>query len=125
MRIADLESELELSRKNEAALARDLEDVRQELHVLRRAVGGAPKQDLFRAIQAHQAVVKLTEQIFGEAPTVSQESEPELNRDYFVVSVHESGDVEDIVQRHQQWHSQLAKLVGDLASYYRLSLDVQ
>ncbi len=73
----------------------------------------------------HEAVLAMTEQIFGSPATIEQENDPELPISYYVVLARAGGEVDQIVELNRRWHAALDQVAGNRADLYRLSLEVQ
>ena len=70
-------------------------------------------------------VAAMTRRIFGGEASVRRESDPEIPVDYFAVYAIAQGDPQHVLAQNDEWHRTLRSVAGDLALYFRLSLDVQ
>lgn len=73
----------------------------------------------------HRAVLEFTQQLFGYAPSVCLDVDPETSEQCFVVTAPATGSVEEIVALNDRWHRSLRGVAGDLADQYRLSIHPQ
>ena len=78
-------------------------------------------------VHDHQMALRFTSEVFSDSKIiVEEESDPENGDDvYFVIRVATTGQVDDLVIRHKQWHQLLREAVRETAKAYRLLLDVQ
>jgi hypothetical protein len=108
-----------------AALEDEISRQRQEIDRLSLLLQAAAGADVFQIVEKHQTVADFTSKMFNHSATIQRERDPEIDAEYFVVSVAATGEVEEIVQKNHEWHVKLREVAGDLAVHYRLSLDIQ
>lgn len=89
-------------------------------------VGGRREIECLRSQQSvSELVAQFTKELFEGAVIVRQESDPDFQSDYFVVSVAACGDVDQLIALNDQWHRRIRDVVGEAADQFRLSIDVQ
>jgi hypothetical protein len=73
----------------------------------------------------HQCILDYTTRLFGNAPCVELDVDPETSEKYFVVHAPASGTIDEMVALDDRWHRDLKAAVGSAADQYRLSIHPQ
>jgi hypothetical protein len=76
------------------------------------------------AIRNHEAILKMTEDVFpGAKVDVEQSVDPEIeNYEHIAIVVVTKGDVDELVAGNREWHRRLRAAAPDTARHYVLSL---
>jgi hypothetical protein len=75
-----------------------------------------------RAAEIHRRVIALTKTLFPGEPQIEVVTDPEFGDWAYSVSVHATGDVQELVSLSERWHSGLLDAAEELAGIYCLSL---
>lgn len=67
-----------------------------------------------------------TRQIFAGKVSMTQEHDPELAGDrHFVVTIVDTGDIDEILAREDQWYARLRELPEEMRGAFRLVIDAR
>ncbi|MBI3466915.1 MAG: hypothetical protein HY000_28205 [Planctomycetes bacterium] len=103
------------------------EQVRDRLsEIERRAFRSTQTPNGFDMLEALQKVESMTRQIFSGEVTMEEREDPEIPNDrHFAFCVVDTGNIEDILARHNEWHARLDEVPVELRGMFCLSIDAR
>jgi hypothetical protein len=82
-------------------------------------------QDLFGRAREHVSrIVEMTRTLFPDGLECAEQEDAEIPGDrYFLLRVKDSGSLEAVLARHNQWHQKLVELPPGIRTCFRLAID--
>jgi hypothetical protein len=106
-------------------LERRLAEQSQELAQLRRIISQVPGTSAFKIVEVHEKIAEMTRNLFKSEVSIHQETDAEIDDQYFVVKAIASGEIQEIVDQKRRWHELTGEISPEFAGLYRLSITVK
>lgn len=106
-------------------IERRLDAQERQIAELRALVVRDHEMSPFRIVEIHEKIREMTCELFQSEVTIRHQVDPEIDDEYYIVRATACGTSAEIARRLEEWHALARKIAHQLASQYRLSIDVK